>query len=211
MAATLIDTRQSGRWYRYLVSWRFGSAVRRPILVVVAVVLGAILWWWPGLTGGDQRVTVIGSGEIGEARKDLSRRLREAGLSVDWVTGVSTWCEVEVALERRPAGATVVLAPDDFEPCAEPVERILTDTFDRGLAERTVVVTFGPSPDADTLVDRGARRVPVDRLIGAPGEPVPCVWWEDCPDSGEVITRDSGGLTPEGLQRLARLITAQVA
>lgn len=177
----------------------------------MAVVLGAILWWWPGLTGGGHRVTVIGSGEIGEARQDLSRRLREAGLSVDWVTGVGTWCDLAEAVDRRPSGSTVVLSPDDFEPCAEPVERILADTFDRRLADRTVIVTFTGSPETDALVDRGARQVPIDRLIGGPDEPVPCVWWEDCPASGHVITRDAGGLTPEGLQRLARLITAQVA
>lgn len=192
------------------MSWRFGSAVQRPLLVGAALLVGAILWWWPALTGNGQQVTVIGSGEIDEARQDLSRRLREAGLSVDWVTGIETWCEVAVAVDRRAAGSTVVLAPADFAPCADPVEGILDDTFDPGSLERMVVVAVTDSPEADALVDRGARLVPVGRLIGDPGERVPCVWWEDCPVSGGVITRDGDGLTVEGLQRLARLITAQV-
>ena len=192
------------------MSWRFGSAVRRPFLVGAAILVVAILWWWPGITGNGQRVTVIGSGEIDGARQDLSRRLREAGLSVEWVTGVETWCEVAAAVDRRAADTTVVLAPGDFGPCADPVEGILNDTFDRELAERTVVVAVSDSREAEALVDRGARLVPVERLIGDPDERVPCVWWEDCPVSGGVITRDGGGLTAEGLQRLARLITAQV-
>jgi len=192
------------------VSWRFGSGVRRLPLVGAAVLLGVILWWWPGITGNGQRVTVIGSGEIDEARQDLSRRLREAGLSVDWVTGVSTWCEVAVAVDRLATGTTLVLAPADFSPCEDPGEEILADLFDPKSAERTVVVTFTMSREADILLGRGARRVPLDRLIGDPDERVPCVWWEDCPVSGDVVTRDGDGLTVEGLQRLARLITAQV-
>lgn len=172
--------------------------------------MGAILWWWPGIGGGGQRVTVVGSEAIDGARQDLTRRLREAGLSVDWLTGVGTWCEVAQAVERRGSGTTVVLAPADFEPCAEPVSAILDDYFDPGVARRTVIVAIADSPEADALVDRGARLVPVDRLIGEPGERVPCVWWEDCPVEGGVITRNGDGLTSEGLQRLARLITAQV-
>jgi hypothetical protein len=184
--------------------------VRRPLLVGAAVLVGAILWWWPGISGNGQRVTVIGSGEIDAARQDLSRRLREAGLSVDWVTGIETWCELAVALDERAIGTTVVLAPADFAPCADPVEEILDDSFGPESAERTVVVALSDSAQADALVDRGAKLVPLDRLIGDPGERVPCVWWEDCPASGDVVTREGDDLTAEGLQRLARLITAQV-
>lgn len=209
--ASRSDTRQSAWCYRFPVSWRLGSVARRRLFIGAVVGLGLILWWWPGLTGSGQRpeVTVIGSGEIDETRQDLSRRLREAGLSVDWVTGVRTWCDVAATVDQRPS-VTLVLSPEDFQPCAEPVERILAETFDRSVAERTVIVTFTSSREVVALLAGGARQVPIDRLIGDPGERVPCVWWEDCPVSGDVITRDAGGLTPEGLQRLARLITAQV-
>lgn len=153
---------------------------------------------------------MVGTGELVESREDLSRRLREAGLAVEWVSGVETWCDAADAVRQRSAGTSVVLAPDDLEPCSVPFERILTETF-VGVADRTWIVAFSESAAVESLIEKGAERVPVERLIGVLDEPVPCVWWEDCPVSGSVVTRDVEGLTAAGRQRLARLITAQVA
>lgn len=179
----------------------------------VAVVL--VAWWWPGLSGegSEPEVAVIGTGEIAKAREEVSRRLREAGLSVSWVASVQSWCDFTDAYADLD-DETVIMAPEDLRPCGDE-----SDRFVRSLsgvsARRLVVVSLDQEPTDDiefaSLVDAGARRVPSERLIGAFDERMPCLWWDDCPPEGSIVTRTENGLTPAGRQRLARLLVTQIS
>jgi hypothetical protein len=47
-------------------------------------------------------------------------------------------------------------------------------------------------------------------LLGAPGQAVPCQWWEDCPDGSVVPVAADGSLTVVGGERLARRLVADL-
>lgn len=181
-------------------------------MVLVAMSLAVVLaWWWPGLTGRGARseVTVIGTGEISDAREVLSRRIREVGLSVQWVESVTTWCDVSALLDEGDTGV-LVLAPDELESCTAGGKIVDAANISSRQARRLVLVALEPSSTVASLEERGGRRVVVERLIGDVDEPMPCVWWDECPSSGTVVTRTKIGLTDAGRQRLARMIAALV-
>lgn len=180
-------------------------------LVLVSACL-LLAWWWPGLTGRGDRseVTVIGTGEISKARDVVSRRIREAGLSVTWEDSVTTWCEALDLLDELST-PVVVLAPGDLRPCADAGGPVDAASMSSRVARRLVVVALDPSPTVDDIEHRGARRVATERLIGAVDEQMSCLWWDDCPSSGTVVTRTEVGLTDAGRQRLARLIAARLS
>lgn len=202
--------------YRFSVSpeGSVRSAGSRRILSLALVSIGLVIvlaWWWPGLTGHGERseITIIGTGELFKAREEVSRRIRETGRSVSWTESVETWCEVSTLLDVA-ASQTVVLAPDDLRPCTDAGEMVGAEALSVHEARRLVVVAIEPSATVEVLVDEGASRVVTERLIGRVDEPRPCVWWEECPMSGTVVTRTETGLTDEGRQRLARLIAARL-
>lgn len=171
----------------------------------------ALAWWWPGLSGQGKRsdVTVIATGEISKAREAVSRRIREAGLSVTWEDSVSSWCEASSLLDSVST-PVVVVAPDDLRPCTDAGAMVDAGSISAHEVRRWVVVAFDESSTVEELEVRGARRVATERLIGGTDEEVPCVWWDDCPKSGAVVTRTRSGLTEAGRQRLARLIVASL-
>lgn len=204
------------RCYRLSVSLEGSdrSAGTRRILslaLVSACLVIVLAWWWPGLTGRGERseVTIIGTGEISKAREVVSRRIREAGLSVTWVESVTTWCEASSLLEET-SSPTVVLAPDDLLPCTVAGETVDAVSISSRQVRRLVVMALDPSSWAENLESRGARRVVTERLIGGVDEELPCVWWDECPSSGTVMTRTDDGLTEAGQQRLARSIAARL-
>ncbi|MGA0879125.1 MAG: hypothetical protein ACO3SP_08415 [Ilumatobacteraceae bacterium] len=183
-----------------------------PLLLASVCLVAVLAWWWPGLTGQGARseVTIIGTGEIAEAREVVSRRIREAGLSVRWEDSVTTWCEASELLEARETGV-VVMAPDDLRPCTAKGEPFDVGSIASRHLRRLVLVGLDPTSIVEDLEGAGARRVVTERLIGAVDESMPCLWWDDCPTSATVVTRTDGGLTDAGRQRLARLITARVS
>jgi hypothetical protein len=188
-------------------------------MVISVGILGFILWWWwPGLMGqgNDPEITVVGTGEIESSRLEISRRLREEGFSLQWVTSIDTWCDFQDEIPNL-ISTKIVLSPNELQECSRSVQDILDDFDAKGYLSQFVLVDLGDwsayptgSDLGERMLNGGARRVATDRLIGIPGQEWPCVWWEDCNSSGRTVARTAQGLTPEGQDRLARLITAAV-
>jgi hypothetical protein len=196
----------------------------RPLAISVGI-LGFILWWWwPGLMGqgNDHEITVVGTGEIETSRLEISRRLREEGFSLQWVTSIDTWCDFQDEIPNL-ISTKIVFSPSELQECSRSVQDILDDFESKGYLARFVLLDLGDwsaySTDSDIgeqikigeqMLNGGARRVATERLIGIPDQDWPCVWWEDCDSSGRTVARTNQGLTPDGQDRLARLITAAV-
>lgn len=192
-----------------------GSWSRLKVLSFLAILgAGLVLWWWPGLTGqgGESEITIVSTPEMESTRQDISRRVREEGFSVQWLGAVNTWCDVRDSVGLW--GSTmVVLLVDGLDDCEIPTIDIIAGLDrDNRLSEIVIVSIDDASSPAfvERLSDGGARLVATQRLIGGIDEELPCVWWEDCDLSGRTVTRTATGLTPDGRDRLARLITAAV-
>lgn len=169
-------------------------------------------WWWPGLTGHGQEITVVGTSDIESARQDISRRLREEGFSVRWSSTINSWCDLADEFNELQE-VKVVLSPSGLSSCRTVPADIMDSLSSNGIS-RWVVIDLEMSKSAGDMVDwfenHGARAVSTERLLGAIDEALPCVWWEDCDSSGQTVTRTESGLTADGRDRLARLITAAV-
>lgn len=190
----------------------------RPMVISV-VIFGLVLWWWwPGLMGqgDDPEISVVGTGEIESSRQEISRRLREEGFSLRWVTSIKTWCDFQDEISNL-ISTKIVFSPNDLQECSRSTQDIVNDLAAKGYLSQFVLVDLGNWSSVTTtgdigqrMLSGGARRVATDRLIGIPGQEWPCVWWEDCGSSGRTVARTNQGLTPDGQDRLARLITAAV-
>lgn len=172
--------------------------------------------------GNDPEITVVGTGEIETSRQEISRRLREEGFSLRWITSIDTWCDLQNEISNLNS-TRIVLSPNDLQNCSRSVQDILDEFDSKGYLGRFVLVDFGDWSALSTgseigeqikigeqMLNGGARRVATERLIGVPGQDWPCVWWEDCDSSGRTVALTAQGLTSQGRDRLARLITATV-
>ena len=182
-----------------------------------SIMLIALLWWWwPGLTGARPEVGIVVGGDVRAASEPLDRRLREEGVRTEWTDEPDDWCAVPRLLSDLPERIDVVVvsAPDttcDGGSTADLVEALT------GTDHRLVVVTatgidaLDPvDPLAVALGRAGVMMVDAGRLLAGVDEPVPCEWWDDCGETGTVVTTDVDGLTEPGTQRVARTIVAAV-
>lgn len=180
---------------------------RRLIAIVLLVVL-VLWWWWPGVTGQSTSVTVVVTSDVESAREEIGRRLREEGFSVRWETKIRTWCDL-ADFDGNP----VVVSTAGLADCERTAAEIVDSLSSKSIAHWVVIdlENAGTAMAVEQrLRSKGARYVAVQRLIGDVGEARPCVWWEECDETGRTITRDENGLTADGRDRLARLITAAV-
>lgn len=200
------------------------SLVRRPHLptdprrrstvvtgvIVTAASLAVLLWWsWPSLAGHDEQldVLVVAEGELLEARRSMDLRVRQTGRSLEWIDLEPSWCdrldELVGEIEERSPGRVVVSA-------AGPCLAVLLD----GLPDDDpiLVPVPGTTSTPELLAGLGATVVDPARLIGsrAPGLVFPCEWWDPCTEGVAVVRDETGALTPDGGERLARLVVAEL-
>jgi len=206
--------------------------VRATSLVLGAVLIVSLYWWWPGIMGRGENhdaspaVVVVGGGQLSRSEEKVLRRLREEGYSATWGGSPADWCELSemiTDLGTIPTRAVVLYAPSVPSECDEAsvvADRVIdgVETMD----VRVLVVVGLEGGDRDdpvvlSLIDRGVTIVDPTSLIGEPTvvrERVDCLWWDDCVfegvNPGYVIVWDENGLTAAGQQRVARLIVATV-
>lgn len=188
-------------------------------LIGVGSLMVLLWWWWPGLTNARPEVGLVVGGDVRTASEPLDRRLREEGLRTEWTSEPSDWCAVPDLLSELPERVDVVVvsvASATTATCDGGSTADLVDAL-RATGRRLVVVTATEidalDPDAPlalALERTGVVVVEVDRLLAGLDEPVPCEWWDDCDESGTVVTIDVDGLTEAGTQRVARTIVAAV-
>ncbi len=187
-------------------AWTFGGAV-------VAATIVVLLWWvWPSIAGHDEQldVLVVAEGELLEARRSMDLRVRQTGQSLEWLDLQPGWCDDPEALdglvadiEDRSPGRVVLSAAGIC--LGELVDR-LPD------ADPVLVPIPGTTSTPELLAELGDTVVDPVRLIGTPGPGVvfPCEWWERCTEGVAVVRDDQGSLTPDGGERLARLVVANL-
>lgn len=180
--------------------------------LVVAVVLGVLLWWWwPGLTGDpdDIDVGLVIGDELTVADQSIDRRLREEGFLLERAASPADWCEVD-DLVAEVRGPRVVVWAASSAACRLDTA---VDDLVRAAAGRRVVVVRLPTDDPavrDAFESRGITVVDTERLLGQPGAVRECLWWEECPASGVVEPWDGDRLGAIGGERVARMIVTQV-
>lgn len=179
----------------------------------LVVLLVGVWWWWPGITGDPEDVDVhlvIGS-DLDGVDQPIERRLREEGFRLTRASMPSDWCDAAEAVRELPAGGirVVVWAPPAPE-CDGPA---LVDDLIEGSGDRRLIVVRLPNDDVDLMTEfdrRGVTVIETTGLLGEPGRAVECLWWEDCPESGVIELWNGDELGPEGVERVARRIVADV-
>lgn len=216
------DTRQVGQCYRFPVPrtpsfpWPIRGSVNpgkaRAVTAAVVVLVLVLWWWWPGMAGGGTSIRVVVTGDVESAREEIGRRLREEGFSVRWSRAIQSWCDLDGEITDLD-GAHVVLSLAGLGDCEKDASEVV-ESLSSTVVSRWIVIDLEAITAAtdvqQRLESKGARFVATDRLIGEIDEARPCVWWEDCDGTGRTITRTETGLTADGRDRLARLITAAV-
>ena len=183
-------------------------------MAVVGAVALLIFWWWPGLVGrgSDVDVTVHVDARYAPGRESIERRLREQGWRVEWTTSTSGWCDVAASVgDSDPDADDIVLWVAGDAPCGTPSD-IASQVVDaaKGRSLHVVVVADGDDPLVDALVARGASVVEAWRVVGIPNQSADCLWWEDCPASGQIEPWSGDRLSSVGFERVARAIVAEV-
>jgi hypothetical protein len=185
---------------------------RRSLLVTGAVAVVAslvvVLWWsWPSLAGHDEQldVLVVAEGELLEARRSMDLRVRQTGQSLEWIDLDPSWCgqldELVAQIEASDPGRIVLSATGTCLPAL----------LDRLPDEDPVLVPVpGTTSTPEFLAGLGDTVVDPVRLIGSrtPGLVFPCEWWDRCAEGVVVVRDETGALTPDGGERLARLVVA---
>lgn len=196
--------------------WKGPRPTRK--VVGTAMILGSLLiaWWWPGLTGQDQQtdVMIMSSRSLVQSQEIIDRRLREQGFTTDWTSLGSDECSIE-----SPSGASfevLVFEMADTNSCPVGSFETSVKSLRSELKSRPLVAVVGWS-DADPaestlqlLRDLKITLVDPRSLIGEEGVSQPCLWWDDCPLDGWIVTIGNGRLTEAGMQRLARSIVTGV-
>lgn len=190
--------------------------VSRLVTAALAVATLCVTWWWPGLSGhgSGADVLIVPDPVLVEARNAIDRRLREEGLTTSWNAPTDIACRSHNA-SLRAAKVVVVAVPEPSTCSSSDVLASLLDLRRRIESTRIVTVFSWRSGESDAqmveqLVRNGFSPVDARPLLGAPGQEQACLWWDDCPASGKIVTVDGGGLTEAGKQRVARTIVAGV-
>ncbi len=164
----------------------------RPALGGAAAVLLAV-WWWAPSFGGDARqvdTLVVHDGMLGPEERPVSDRLNEAGRTIEWRMTADVCAELTRGVDERID--VVVLAGADLGGCGSAIDAL----------HREAVITVGD----------GARAIDTTALLGdSTTVAMPCQWWDAVCDGGSVVVRNGdGSLTDAGLDRIGRLIAAEL-
>lgn len=196
--------------------WNGARPTRKAVGAAVVVGILLVAWWWPGLTGQDQQtdVLIVSTPTFTESRNVIDRRLREEGLTTDWSPSMVALCTFDSSEDLTFEVLVFELAAS--RDCdADMLEAAVNDLRSMWRSRPMVaVLDWAGATPADSLVRtlRTSNVTLVDprSLIGSDGEVQNCLWWDDCPEDGRIMTVVDGGLTEAGMQRLARSIVTGV-
>lgn len=184
-------------------------------LVLVAGVIAALVWWqWPLLSGSDERtdVVLLTDDFLTSTERPVTYRIHEDGRSLQWNADAGSWCDAAAAVRRVDAEAdpaAIVLSFADASGCDSSA---VIDAVRAANGHRVVVVTQpGRSGFEQAAQLAGATLIDPSRFVGDQliATSMPCQWWETCTADGTVAVRNAdGSLTPEGGDRIARVIVA---
>jgi len=192
--------------------------VSSPSKVVGAfAIVAAVLWWqWPTITGQDSRtdVVLLTDGFLTSTQTPVTYRIHEDGRSLRWETGATSWCDAAQAvrkIEQDVDPAAIVLSFGTTSGCEATA---VTDAV-KAAGGHTVLVVSQPGASGIELAaeEAGANVIVPSRYVGdqLTATSMPCQWWDNCTADGTVPVRAAdGSLTPEGGDRVARMIVAQL-
>ena len=177
----------------------------------------ALVWWqWPTIAGHDKRtdVVLITDDFLTSTQLPLTNRIHEDGRSLRWEVGATSWCDAADAVGR---------AVDEFDPAALVLSfsdatgcdaAALTSAVHAANGHSVVIVTQPGRSGIETAID-GSEATLIDptRFIGDQlvATSMPCQWWEICTTEGTIAVRTADGdLTAEGVDRVARMIVAEL-
>jgi hypothetical protein len=187
-------------------------------VATVVVVVAALLWWqWPVIAGYDNRtdVVLLTDGFLTTTERPVTYRIHEDGRSLHWDAAATSWCGAADAVRKASAEldpATFVLSFADATGCGSTA---LTDAVHAAHGHRVLIVVQPGRSGIEVVADRaGATLIDPSAFVG--DQPVatsmPCQWWESCTVDGTIPVRAAdGSLTPEGGDRVARIIVAELA
>jgi hypothetical protein len=177
-----------------------------------AAVLGglAATWYlWPAIGSGTADVLVVASTPYAGVEQPLAEAVREQGRDIIWISGPETWCDAAAVLASTDLSDvdTVALALSEVGTCeGDPIREVHARLTGEGVHGLYVAL----SNDLDTPSTL-FETVPTAELVGDDQQlDMPCEWWNDCPASGRVTVRTTGGLTAEGDARVARMVAAAI-
>ena len=176
------------------------------------------MWWqWPTIAGHDDRtdVVLVTDGFMTSTEARVTDRIHEDGRSVRVDTSATSWCDAADAvrrIDREIDPATIVLSFGDATGCGTTA---LADAVAAAHGRQVLVVTQpGRSGIESSATEAGATLVDPTRYIGdqLAATSLPCQWWEPCTADGTVAVRDAdGSLTDDGVDRVARIIVAELS
>jgi hypothetical protein len=198
------------RWVRDLA---FSPAKLAAAIVIVAT----LVWWqWPTIAGHDDGTDVVLLTDqfLTSTERPVTYRIHEDGRSLRWDSGATSWCDAADAVRRvehELDPEVIVLSFGDATGCDSTA---LTKAVAAAQGRRVVIVAQPGRSGIEASADRaGATLVDPTRFVGdqLSATSMPCQWWESCTADGTVVVRDpAGALTPEGGDRVARIIVAEL-
>jgi hypothetical protein len=186
------------------------------LAAIVAVVAGLVWWQWPLIAGQDDRtdVVLLSDGFLASTELPVTNRIHEDGRSLRWDTDATSWCTAPDAVTRAVDQfdpAALVLSFSDASGC----DAAAVTAAVRAAQGHSVVIVSQPGRSGLEGTADLARATVIDPtpFIGdeLTATSLPCQWWETCGPDGTVAVRTAAGdLTPEGTDRVARMIVAEL-
>ncbi len=180
-------------------------------------VIAALLWWqWPLIAGYDSRtdVVLLTDGFLTSTERPVTYRIHEDGRSLQWDADATSWCGAADAVRKASAEldpAAIVLSFANATGCDTSS---VTDAVRAAHGHRVLIVAQPGRSGIEAIADR-AEATLIDPSVFIGDQPVatsmPCQWWESCTADGTIPVRTAdGSLTPEGGDRVARIIVAEL-
>jgi len=197
-------------WARQLIS----SPVK--IVAIVAVVAGMVWWQWPTIDNQDSRtdVVLLTDGFLASAEEPVTFRIHEDGRSLRWEPGATSWCDAAQAVRSIAQDvdpATIVLSFGTASGCDATA---VADAIKAASGHTVLVVSQPGGSGVEAAADlAGATLIDPTRYVGdqPTATSMPCQWWDTCGPDGTVPVRAAdGSLTPEGADRVGRMIVAEL-
>lgn len=182
---------------------------------VVAVVAALVWWQWPTIAGHDARtdVVLLSDGFLTSSELPVTNRIHEDGRSLRWDADATSWCDAADAVRRAVDQfdpAALVLSFADATGC-DPTA--LTDAVDAAEGHSVVIVAQPGRSGIEAVGDHaGATVIDPTRYIGdqLAAISLPCQWWDVCTDGTIAVRAPNGDLTAAGVDRVARMIVAEL-
>ena len=197
-------------WFRQLIS----SPIR--IVLIVAVAAGLVWWQWPTIDNEDSRTDVVLLTDhfLTSSEVPVNYRIREDGHTLQWDSNATSWCDAAKAVSKARQDVdpeTIVLSFGSSSGCDA---HAVTEAVKAAGGHRVLVVAQpGGSGVEAAAAQSGATLIDPTRFVG--DQPIatsmPCQWWDTCTADGTVPVRAAdGSLTPEGADRVGRMIAAEL-